>query len=73
LYAQPVTGLRAAGIIIGLLLAAVGLVWIGQGTGRIKGSFMTGEVVWAQVGALCLVAGGVIAAFAALMGRRRLP
>ena len=49
------------------------LLWIGQGTGRIKGSFMTGEVFWAEVGALCLVAGGVIAAFAALGGRRGQP
>ena len=73
MYAQPVTGLRAAGVVFGVLLAAVGLVWIGQGTGRIKGSFMTGEVFWAEVGALCLVAGGVIAAFAALVGRRRVP
>jgi hypothetical protein len=73
LYAQAVSGLRAAGVVLGVLLAAVGLLWIGQGTGRIEGSFMTGEVFWAELGALCLVAGGVIAAFAALAGRRRLP
>ena len=56
-----------------VLLAVVGVIWIGQGTGYIKGSFMTGQAFWAEVGALCLVAGGVIAAFAALGGRRRYP
>ena len=67
------TGLRAAGVVVGVLLAAVGLLWIGQGTGQIKGSFMTGEIFWAEAGALCVAAGGVIAVFAALIGRRRVP
>lgn len=30
----------------------VGLVWVGQGVGLIPGSFMTGDVTWAVIGAI---------------------
>ncbi|HEY8642144.1 MAG TPA: hypothetical protein VIO84_05180 [Candidatus Dormibacteraeota bacterium] len=49
--------MRIAAIVFGVLLALLGLVWIGQGVGIIKGSFMTGSGFWATVGAVCLVAG----------------
>lgn len=40
------------------LLIATGLVWIGQGTGVIRGSsFMTGDPFWAWLGAIGVVAG----------------
>jgi hypothetical protein len=32
-------------------------VWIGQGAGFIKGSFMTGSSTWLAIGLLCLVVG----------------
>lgn len=48
------------------LLALVGFVWLGQGIGAIRGSFMTGEPLWAVVGAALLVAAGVLA----VAGRR---
>jgi hypothetical protein len=35
----------------------VGLVWIGQGLGYVKGSFMTGAVLWAWIGAATAMAG----------------
>jgi hypothetical protein len=44
-------------LIIGGLAVLVGGVWIGQGTGLIKGSFMTGTPTWLAIGLLCLVAG----------------
>ncbi|MGH7904716.1 MAG: hypothetical protein ACREPA_11435 [Candidatus Dormibacteraceae bacterium] len=41
----------------------VGALWIGQGTGHIGGSFMTGVPSWAAAGALALLAGaGLIVA-----------
>jgi hypothetical protein len=43
--------------IIGVVLGLVGVVWIGQGVGVIHGSFMTGEAVWAVLGALALLMG----------------
>ena len=46
-----------AAIVFGVLLALLGVVWLGQGLGFIKGSFMTGSGFWAAVGAVCLVAG----------------
>ena len=50
-----------------VLLAVVGLVWLGQGIGVIGGSFMTGEPVWAIIGAAMLVGAGVLT-FAARRG-----
>ena len=55
--------------IIAAGLAAVGLVWIGQGLGILRGSsFMVDDLRWAIAGALCL-AGGILLAWSAL--RRR--
>jgi len=54
---------------IGLML--VGLVWIGQGTGFLRGSsFMVDDVRWAIAGVLCLgMSGGMLA----IRGRRGRP
>jgi cytochrome bd-type quinol oxidase subunit 2 len=46
---------RTAILIIGALAVLVGGVWIGQGAGLIKGSFMT--PTWLAIGLLCLVVG----------------
>ena len=43
-----------------VVLAAVGVVWLGQGIGLIGGSFMSGEPLWAIVGAVMLVGAGVL-------------
>jgi hypothetical protein len=44
--------------ILAIILVAIGLVWIGQGTGLLKGSsFMVGDPKWTAIGAVCLVAG----------------
>ncbi len=55
-----------ARVIIGVVLVAVGVVWIGQGVGAIGGSFMTGQVVWAVIGAVTVFFGGAL-----LLGARR--
>jgi hypothetical protein len=44
--------------VLAVVLVLVGLVWIGQGSGLLRGSsFMVDDVRWAVVGAAC-VAGG---------------
>lgn len=43
-----------------VILAVVGVVWIGQGLGLIPGSFMTSDLRWAAAGVLLLVAAGVV-------------
>lgn len=51
---------RVIRVVIGALLVLVGFVWIGQGVGIIEGSFMTGEAVWAVIGAVCLALGAML-------------
>lgn len=44
--------------ILAFILVAIGLAWIGQGTGLLKGTgFMVGDVKWALIGAVAVVAG----------------
>ncbi|MDQ1449310.1 MAG: hypothetical protein QOC79_2281 [Actinomycetota bacterium] len=38
--------------IIGIVLLALGGVWIAQGSGALHGSFMTGEVLWTVIGVI---------------------
>ena len=52
-------------------LAVVGLVWIGQGLGVLRGSsFMVDDARWAVAGSVML-AGGAILAVLTLRNRRR--
>ena len=55
--------------VIGIVLVLIGVVWFGQGINVIKGSFMTGQVLWAVIGAICIFIGGSLLAGA----RRRTP
>jgi hypothetical protein len=41
----------------GLVLIAVGVVWILQGLDLLKGSFMTGRSFWVWMGALAILFG----------------
>jgi hypothetical protein len=54
---MPSKGARTIVMIIGGLAVLVGGVWIGQGAGLIKGSFMTGSRTWLAIGLLCVVVG----------------
>jgi hypothetical protein len=47
--------------VIAAVLVLVGLLFIGQGLGYIPGSVMTGQPVYALVGAALVVVGGAIA------------
>jgi hypothetical protein len=55
------TALRPTRLVIAVVLALVGLLWLGQGLGLIGGSIMTGSAFWAVAGGLLLVAAGAIA------------
>ena len=52
--------MRTSRIVIAVVLALAGLVWLGQGLGYIPGSFMTGSQFWATVGTVLLVAAAAI-------------
>jgi hypothetical protein len=50
-------------LILGFLALAIGLLWIGQGTGTVAwpaSSFMIGSLQWAQYGALLSAVGLVL-------------
>jgi hypothetical protein len=56
-----------ARLVVGVILAAVGVVWALQGFNVLGGSGMSGQGVWAVVGSFLVVIGVVVA----LSGRRR--
>jgi hypothetical protein len=47
--------MRRSRLVIALVLALLGLVWVGQGIGLIGGSVMTGSGFWGVVGAILVV------------------
>jgi hypothetical protein len=54
-------------LIAAVLLLLVGLVWVGQGLGLLRGSsFMVDDTRWALAGAVAVVIGAVL-----LVGARR--
>ena len=52
--------MRSSRLIVAVMLALVGVVWVGQGSGLIGGSAMSGSAFWGVVGAILLVAAAVI-------------
>jgi hypothetical protein len=52
--------LRYVLLIVGGLMALVGVVWLLQGVGILPGSFMTGQPFWTVMGAIVLVVGGLL-------------
>ncbi len=56
-------------VVLGVLLLLVGLVWVGQGLGYIKGSFMTGDMKWFWVG-LGMIAAGLVLGVGGLRSRQ---
>ena len=50
--------MRASRVVIAVLVALVGLVWIGQGSGLIAGSAMSGSPFWLAVGVVLVVRRG---------------
>jgi hypothetical protein len=54
--------------ILGALLILIGAVWFLQGINVLPGSFMTGQMRWAIIGGIAMLAGIVALVLA---GRRR--
>ena len=63
--------MRYALLIAGGLMILMGGIWLLQGIGILPGSFMTGQMFWAVMGAAFLAVGGlgILAGFR-LNGRR---
>ena len=59
--------MRPSRLIVAAVLFLIGLVWIGQGTGKIAGSAMSGTTFWAAAGVILVVLAVVI-----VMRERRL-
>lgn len=59
---------RSAALVLGTILALVGVLWTLQGLGYVGGSPMTGVTLWAVVGPL-VAFGGL--ALAVVGGRRQ--
>jgi hypothetical protein len=58
-------------LVVGGLMILMGGIWLLQGIGILPGSFMTGQMFWAVMGAAFLAVGGlVILAGFRLNGRR---
>ena len=47
-------------LILGGLMILMGGVWLLQGFGILPGSFMTGQLFWAVMGAVLLAVGGFL-------------
>lgn len=50
--------MRLARLVVGAIVALAGIVWFLQGVGVLPGSFMTGSLLWAVIGAVCILVGG---------------
>jgi hypothetical protein len=58
-------------LIAGGLMILMGGVWLLQGIGILPGSFMTGQVFWAVMGAVLLAVGGLVVLAGFRQNRRR--
>ena len=57
--------------IAGIVLCALGAVWIAQGSGAMHGSAMSGHAPFALLGGVAVIAGLALLAWAARIRRRR--
>jgi hypothetical protein len=58
---------RVALIIVGVVAIGIGAVWIGQGSGLIPGSVMSGDRMWFNIGIIV----GLIGIVVLVLGIRR--
>ena len=58
-------------LISGGLMILMGGVWLLQGIGILPGSFMTGQVFWAVMGAVFMAVGGWLVLAGFRLSRRR--
>ncbi len=62
--------MRAALVIVGVLILLPGAVFAGQGLGYIPGSFMTANMKWFWIDSAMFIAGLALGAGGVLSGRR---
>jgi hypothetical protein len=60
-------------VVLGVVLAVVGVVWALQGLDVLGGSAMSGVTLWAVVGPIVAVVGLVLAVLGARSARRSTP
>lgn len=53
--------MRLAGIVAGIVITLIGLLWVSQGAGLMPGSAMTGQSFWLVIGLVLVVVGSAIA------------
>lgn len=58
---------RIALVVVGVVALVVGLVWMGQGSNLIPGSFMTGSRTWLTIGLIV----GLVGVLLIWLGVRR--
>jgi type VI protein secretion system component VasK len=59
-------------VVLGVLLAIVGVLWIGQGLNLLgQSGGMNGQHIWALIGVICAVAGLAFITAGVRAGRRR--
>ena len=56
--------MRAAGLVVAVLLVLAGGTFAGQGLGYIPGSYMTGDIHWFWIGGALVLVGLALGAFA---------
>ncbi|MEY9965136.1 hypothetical protein ABIA33_003178 [Streptacidiphilus sp. MAP12-16] len=56
--------------IVGIVLVAIGGVWIAQGTGALRGSMMSGHGQYAVLGVVAVAVGLALVGWAWLIRRR---
>lgn len=54
--------MRIVLLVVGCALVVAGVVWVFQGIGTLRGSFMTGRTFWAWVGAGAVLVGAPMVA-----------
>ncbi len=57
--------LKWLSVVVGALLALIGIIWILQGINVLGGSFMSGQLFWAAMGAIALIFGTVLLTYGA--------
>jgi hypothetical protein len=57
--------------VAGVILCALGALWIAQGSGAVQGSGMSGHAPFALLGGVAVIVGLALLAWAALIWRRR--
>jgi hypothetical protein len=63
--------MRWALLLVGIVLMLIGSVWLLQGASILPGSVMSGQLFWAWVGGIVLIAGVVVFALAVRRGLMR--